>query len=315
MTVPVALLLFAGAILLLAPRVLAHASWVHASPRWGIFAWQACVGAVLSAFLLLALTALVPVERISFDLAHLMHACAAALQDSYTLSQAPGVFGASIAVAGMTLLLLLRATVLLTLRVARDRERQRQLLDLLARDLDGHGAHVLAHDLPLAYCVPGGRGRIVLTTAARAALPAAELGAVVAHERAHLRGRHDLVLFGADVARTAFPWVTFFQVAHVQMGGLIEMLADDSAARRAGRLPLVAALMDLGTFAARPSSAFGSVDPTTVRVARLVAGSDGLPLVRRLVAAVLCAVLLATPWVMAVAPAWAAQAGRCPAAT
>lgn len=312
MTVPVALLLFAGAILLLASRVLTRAIWVHGSPRWGILAWQACVGAVLSAFVLLALTALVPVERISFDLAHLLHACAAALQDSYALSQAPGVFGASIAVAGMTVLLLLRATVLLTVRVARSRDRQRRLLDLLARDLDGHGAHVLAHDVPLAYCVPGGRGRIVLTTAARATLPAAELRAVVAHERAHLRGRHDLVLFGADVARTAFPWMRFFHVAHVQMTGLIEMLADDRAASRAGRLPLAAALLDLGTSPAHQSSVVGTGHMTTVRVARLVEGVDGLSFVRRLTAAVLCAGLLAAPWVMTVAPAWAARTGRCP---
>jgi hypothetical protein len=50
---------------------------------------------------------------------------------------------------------------------------------------------------PRRYCVPSLRHRVVLTTGAVAALEPRQLRAVIAHERAHLWGRHDLVIAGA----------------------------------------------------------------------------------------------------------------------
>jgi Zn-dependent protease with chaperone function len=198
------------------------------------------------------------------------------------------------------------------LSVRRGRERQRDLLDLLVRRRDSlHGAHILAHDVPLAYCVPGGRGRVVLTTGAVSALDDRQMTAVLAHEHAHLDGRHDLVLFGADVAATAFPWSRFFRRARRELCLLVEMLADDEAARRSDPAVLATALVDLGQSPA-PAGAIGANGDTVERVERLMARAAGPTGIRRLVVLTVSLALLASPWVIAVAPAWAARSGLCP---
>ena len=312
MTVPLALMVFAASIMLTGPWLLTRGGWTHTAPRSGILAWQSSVAAVLTAFVLLALTAVLPVERVSFDVAHLLHACAGVLQNRYALFQAGWVPAVSVTVAVLTAVLLLRALVVLGVGVFRGRARQRRLIDLLARERDGFGVHVLTHDVPLAYCIPGGRGRIVLTTAAKTQLDEQALAAVVAHEQAHLRGRHDLVLFGADVARTAFPWSRFFKVAHEQMSGLVEMLADDRAARQTGSLPLATALLDLGVGTAPSSTLAASSHLTTERVMRLVDGVPRRSLLQRAGVGLLSLTLVTSPWVIAIAPAWAARSGGCP---
>ena len=57
---------------------------------------------------------------------------------------------------------------------------------------------------PAVYCLPG-RRRIVMTTGALRCLDARQLEAVLAHERAHLSGRHHLVLTFANALKDAFP--------------------------------------------------------------------------------------------------------------
>src|SRR5439155_955967 len=75
------------------------------------------------------------------------------------------------------------------------RRRHRVLLSLLAHgDPKVPGALVVDSPAAAAYCVPGLRSRIVISAGALALLDAAELAAVLAHERAHVRARHDLVL-------------------------------------------------------------------------------------------------------------------------
>jgi Zn-dependent protease with chaperone function len=75
------------------------------------------------------------------------------------------------------------------------------------------GALVLDHDRVAAYCLHGVRGRVVVTSGAVAHLRGEELEAVLAHESAHLRARHDLVLAAATAMQRAFPFVPLFRVA------------------------------------------------------------------------------------------------------
>lgn len=150
--------------------------------------------------------------------------------------------------------LLLTVTVLARLLVAGHRvgtrlrtlrRRHRELVDLLA-DEDA-GIRVLEHPTPMAYCLPGAyRSRVVLSSGARSALAPAELAAVLAHERAHLRARHDLVLEAFTVLHEAFPRVVTGEPALVEVGLLVELLADRAARRRAGPAALVRALVALG---------------------------------------------------------------------
>jgi beta-lactamase regulating signal transducer with metallopeptidase domain len=312
MTVPLALVAFALAVATLMPRVLKRATWPHRAPRLGILAWQTTVLAVLAAVVLLALTSLVPVERVSFDLGHILHACPDVLSGRYQVLDGPWWHLASLAIATGALLALLRAVVLRGRAVRRGRVRQRDLLDLLVRQRDSlHGAHVLQHDVPLAYCVPGGAGRIVVTSAAVEILDRRQLTAVLAHEHAHLDGRHDVILFGADVAAAAFPWSRFFRAARRELSVLVEMLADDEASRRSDRETLATALVDLGQWPA-PEGAVAANGDTVERVHRLMHSAPVPTRARRALVLAGSAVLMATPWVIAVAPIWVAQSGLCP---
>jgi len=310
-TVPIALVAFALLVAILAPRLLGRGAWSRLSPRAGLVAWQASVFSVLGACVLLALTALLPVEQVSFDVGHLIHACPDVLRGQYSFRDGSWLRPASLLIATGTVLALLAALVLRGAAVRRGRTRQRQLLDLLMHQRNSrYGAHVLEHDVPLAYCVPGGGGRIVVTSAAIEALDDRQILAVLAHERAHLDERHDLILFCADVATTAFPWSRFFRRAHRELGTLVEMLADDVAAQRSDRASLASALVDLGQCPA-PEGTVGADGDTVVRVERLVRAAPALSRPRRAAVLVASLALVATPWVIAVTPAWAAHYGLC----
>ena len=315
MTVPLALVLLALVVAILAPRLLEAASWPRQAPRLGILAWQASVFTVLTSGVLLALAAIVPVEQISFDVGHFLHACPEVLRRRYQVLDGSLLHLGSLLVATGTFVALARALFVRGRIVRRGRVRQRERLDLLVRQRDSlHGAHILEHDVPLAYCVPGGGGRVVVTTAAVAALDDQQMRAVLAHEHAHLDGRHDLILFGADVAAAAFPWSRFFRRARRELSLLVEMLADDEGSRRSDRTALATALVDLGQSPA-PEGAVGAQGDTVERVQRLLYTAPGPTGARRALVLLASAVLLAIPWAIAVGPAWAARSGLCPLPT
>lgn len=112
------------------------------------------------------------------------------------------------------------------------------------------GVVVLDASRPAAYCVPGRPGTIVVTSGALAVLAPRQLGAVLAHERAHLSGRHHLLTGLTRCLAAVFPPVPMFRQGSTEVSRLAEMSADDAAARRAGRRPLIEALLAIGTGAA-----------------------------------------------------------------
>ena len=188
MTVVLALMAYAVAVAVLTPRWLRRSAWTRGTPRLGILAWQASVGAVLGSLVLLAVAAALPVGQVSFDVGHLLHACSAVLRSRYRFGDAPRSAVVAGAVAAAVTVLLARAFVLRAVALVGQRSRQRCMIDVLACDLTEDGARVVEHHVPLAYCIPGRGGRIVLTSAAVNALDAEQLEAVIAHERAHLQG-------------------------------------------------------------------------------------------------------------------------------
>lgn len=141
------------------------------------------------------------------------------------------------------------------------RRRHRAQVDVLARaERLGPGTgrvHVLDHELPMAYCLPGVQhGRVVVSAGTLEQLGPDEVRGVVAHERAHLRARHDLVLEGFSVLHEAFPrWVSSRQ-ALAEARLLVEVLADRRAARAVGPRPVARALVALAGSRA-PSAALG----------------------------------------------------------
>jgi Zn-dependent protease with chaperone function len=95
----------------------------------------------------------------------------------------------------------------------------------------------------------------VVSAGALELLRPAELAAVLAHERAHLRGRHDLVLLPFTALRRAFPWSRAIADAYLAVSLLVEMLADDQALRARPARELVSALVRVGTGGNAPAGA------------------------------------------------------------
>ncbi len=155
---------------------------------------------------------------------------------------------------------------------------------------------------PVAYCLPGRPATIVLTTGALAVLDAQQLCAVLAHERAHIAGRHHLLTALTRGLGAVFSAVPLFTAGPRQVAQLAEMCADDTAARSVGRGPLVAALLAMGTGAPVPMRALGATNHATLaRVERLTAPSGRARSAgRRLELAAVTLLLLAGPGLMIV---------------
>ena len=170
---------------------------------------------------------------------------AAELRDHYSSARGIAV-GSTAAVASLAAIgRLIWATVSAMATARRRRARHDETLALVGRPGPVPGMVVLDDDRPLVYCLPG-RGRVVVTSGALSRLDQAQLQAVLAHERAHLSARHHLVIMLARVLPNALPGIRFLAIAADQTGSLVEMAADDSAARH-HRLPLAHALLALAT--------------------------------------------------------------------
>ncbi|SOC50206.1 Peptidase family M48 [Blastococcus aggregatus] len=119
-------------------------------------------------------------------------------------------------------------------RTARVRRRHRQLLELVVEPGAAPDTRLLEHPAPVAFCIPGARPLLVLSSGMVAELDAAELAAVIAHERAHLREHHHLLLLPFVAWEAALPVLPAAGRAHAAVRELVEMRADDVALRELG---------------------------------------------------------------------------------
>lgn len=302
MRVAVTLGLYAGLLAVVGPWLLRRGSWTTRAPRLGILAWQGLSAAFLLSLTLAGLALAVPSASLAGGLAQVLRSCAMAIRDAYS---SPG--GAAAAGSGLVLAAGIVARVGWCAAVAVGRARAARSghtdgLKLAGRYDTAVGATVLDVATPSAYCVPGRGGRVVVTSGALSALRPDELAAVLAHEHAHLAGRHHLILIGARALASAFPRVPLLTGACQEAARLVEMLADDRAARELPRRTVASALLTLAD-AGAPVAALAAGGPSTAgRIRRLISPAAPLGIVRTLTAGVLLALALATPVVAAVTP-------------
>lgn len=328
MTVALALLAYGGLLATLGTYGLRRVRWLDRGPLLGIVVWLSLSAAVLVSVVLAGAALTVPTPRVSGGLAELLRACGMALRARYAAPGGPGLAaGLGVAGAALALAVLVRVgscLVVAFVRAGVERVRQRQALALVGRVDRGVGpvidptidTVVVEHETAAAYCLPGRRQRIVLSTAALTALSGEQLQAVLAHERAHLRGRHDLAIAAALALARAFPGVPVFQVAKEEVVGLVELRADDVAGRTTRRLILAEALLALGGAAQEtvPAIALAAGGSTTARrVHRLIAPHRPLGNARTGLCLLIAAAFLAVPLLLLAGPAaTAAHAGHCP---
>ncbi|ROO88971.1 peptidase M48-like protein [Actinocorallia herbida] len=273
-------LLALGAVLLgPLPALLARAAWSDRAPRAALALWQAVTGAAaLSVVGGLLAVAVAP-------LAATLH-CSLRVFAAQTLEGDPlrGMGAAEIVALAWAAAVVGGITAVFGhafARQVRARRRHRHRVDLVAvarRD----GALVVEHAVPAAYCLPGFRPRVVVTSGLLALLEPAELAAVLDHERAHARGRHHLLLLPFHALAAALPRFTAFRSAHDSAARLVEMLADDHARARHGGRTVASALVRLAAGRAEaasvPAPALGAAERSVVaRVRRLTAPAAPMP--------------------------------------
>lgn len=114
------------------------------------------------------------------------------------------------------------------------------------READGTRVLVFQADEPFACAVPGREPTLVVTEGLRALLTDAQLRAVLAHERAHLRYRHHLAVGLARLYGNSLPRSRAARALQRTTRLLVELMADDAAARRVGAVHLANALVRVG---------------------------------------------------------------------
>jgi Zn-dependent protease with chaperone function len=279
------------------PAMLARATWPTRAPRAAIVLWQSiALAAVLSAFsagiaIVSRLFVPGPDGRPTATITSEIAALGWPLWTAYVI-----VFAVTLVIGAR----LTYAVVQVAIFTRRRRAHHRMVVDLVGKS---QGTHLRILDVaePLAYCLPGVRSRVVVSEGALNTLADNEMAAILSHERAHLRARHDLVLEMFTAVHAAFP--RFVRSAHAlhAVRLLIELLADDAAVRAAGPTPLARALVACAA-GYTPSGALAAGGPTTLLRVRRLGGrpnSRALAAIAYLAAAAVLVVptaALAVPW-------------------
>lgn len=252
-----------------APAALSR-DWARRSPRIAIGLWLTLAASWLAAVPLAALALAVPLTWQA--------------PGGRVAGTSVGIGGTPAAMAGMLLAIavVVRAFWHLARGLAwarRDHRAHAAFLAAAGRPDQALGAVIIDADAPAAYCLPRGRQRLVITTSALSRLTPGQLRAVLAHERAHLRGHHHLMLAAAAALARAFPAMPLLARASAELAVLAEMAADDHAARRHSAADLAAALVTLAGAGSR-STALAAGGPAAIaRIQRLLAPAPqpGLP--------------------------------------
>ena len=308
MLVSFVLLGWATLLALVAPAVLHRATWPARAPRLGLLVWQATSASFVVALVLGGLALAVPATALSGGLAGLVANCVMAVAEAYRTPAGAGAAGAGLVLAFGVIGRLGWCLAMGLHQAARRRRHHADGLVLVARRDDALGALVVQHAAPQAYCLPGRGATIVITSGTLHQLRPDELAAVLAHERAHMRARHHLVVAAAAAFARAFPRVPLLRAAAEAVPPLVEMAADDTAGRQHDRARIATAIAALAG-SAPPASALGAAATGTLsRVQRLLRPAAPLSLGATIAALATTAALLTAPAAAAVAPAWTAGA-------
>lgn len=245
MTAAIYLLLYGAAVSWLAAPLLSRLTRAGLNPHLGVLAWLTAIVGVLVAWSVAV--ALIVVDGVrGLPDSPVLVVCLALLGLPEQVAT-PGLPG-MLALIGAGVVL----TVLVGLRVTRAvlglRASSRDHADaarLLGEPTDRPDVFLLNAERPAAYCVVGRPNAIVVTTAAVQRLTESQLNAVLAHENAHIVGRHHQLLMVLRALGGTLSRLPLFPRGAAAVGELLEMCADDVAARRHGTRTLVAGMIQL----------------------------------------------------------------------
>jgi Zn-dependent protease with chaperone function len=261
MSIAACLLLYSFAVAALGPRPLVKWTRTGAAPRLGIAAWLVAIGSVLASWVAAAAFLAAELVRDWSQPGRIISSC-------FVVLQVVATGGAGIVLQiGLFLLATLAAVAMAVLayRLGRSLLRARtrthdhaRMARSAGRPIEGSEAVVLDASERVVYCVAGRPNTIVVTSGALAALDDRHLAAVLAHERAHLAGRHHLLLAATRGLATVLPRVTLVTTGAAETARLLEMCADDAAVRSHGSRTVLGALLNLSGAGPLPAHTLGA---------------------------------------------------------
>lgn len=320
MTVGVVLIGYALAVGTLGAVGLRRAGWPARAPRLGAALVLAAAWSVPLALVLAGVTLALPTSALTVDIGELLGACLNRLRAAYGTPAGAGMLTAGQLLSAGTLARLAWAAGRLAHRRRTAWRRHRLLVRLAGRRHPGVPAVVLDCPGPAAYSVAGRGAEVVVTSGAIDLLTRPELEAVLAHEGAHLSGRHHRRLAAAALVAAALPVFPLLREAPARVGRLLEMDADERAAHRHEPRVLASALVAIAAAGGRtppgaavpgPAAASAAVSPRTsgadaaARVRRLLSPPARLTRGGRTATAAAVVALTALPILVAAAPALA----------
>ena len=258
------LLGYAIAAALLGGYLLQRFRWVNRYPQLGVWSWLV---SFLSVFLAVVAAGLLMVWG---DATYLV--------TTGTLGSPAHFPSGSIQTACLLVLLVasigslagIAAVALSLWRMRRESNGHLSRIRTAARFDPGLGAFIVRSDELAGYSIAGSFPSIVVTEGAIALLSESEIAAVLAHESEHLRGRHASKLATASGLRRAFRHVPLFRTGHQQLVELLEMVADDRAARSCGRRNVASAVLRMAEARSPEFAMSTSSGNVGVRVRRLM---------------------------------------------
>lgn len=291
------------------PILLGRARWPLRAPASALLLWQsiALTGGLSMIGALLTL-GLMPYGT---DFVRALRGFVTAVADDRVLPGRDAVFLLAVGAAILLGVHLVLNLVLTIVSTERQRRRHRQLVILLGSPdpLRPH-TQLLDNAVPIAYCLPGARSITVFSAGLMELLSPSELAAVIAHERAHVTQRHDILLIAFRAWHLSLPWFPIAYRAEREVGVLVEMLADDRARRAVPDRTLASALALVA--GARPDSEDELVERSVLpvatpqqtrnRVSRLLAPGTPLRVPARLGIGLLAIALLAVPTILLCTP-------------
>lgn len=303
-----AFLIYAAVVGWLGDRILARFSLRIGSPAAALWVWHGVALTVLTAMGIgLAMASHDVWEH---SLAWLLHADKSQVHAAYA---GPGEVPTAWNLALVAFLALAASAGVATFNNLRELRRAAASHGLLSVDTlgapsesqrDGPPVAVVTESTPLIYCLPGRTSaqRIVVTTGARDLLSDDQLEAALDHERAHLTRRHHLMVLAAEVVAAALRWPRLLQQYPGTARLLVELVADEHAARRHGKRTVATALLEISC-----------ADSSTRRVGLAMSGTGTTLRIRRLLDQqrrpphrAVAVLLLSTAMVLAAAPTIAA---------
>ncbi|AWZ22989.1 MULTISPECIES: M56 family metallopeptidase [Rhodococcus] len=288
MTLALVLLLGAALISMAAPRMLGPLAATAVPPGILLAGWLGSLAGALffgvSAVVTLAWPDHAPAEAAVEAVVQCLSVVFHAVQ--------PWIIETLAVIGALALLAMTVRAVILGRRYAREQVRlldyHRDVVSIVARSREDD-VMWLAHPMPMAYSVAGRPGFVVATDGLSQCLSGSEREAVLAHERAHLRGSHHLIVTACDILAAVLPAVPLFAAAPSAVKTLVELTADQHAARATSTATVCSALTVVSASALpQPAGALGLSNETSLRLLKLrISGRTRCPKVSYATAAAL----------------------------